>query len=251
MQFLTVVLGFGSALAAAFLAFRIAAGADRRPAAAFALSAAFIAGLLYLAVLQGLVLYFHPKALLPASMAPETVFLLYAGTTSLIGIAAGAGLVAAWIALTRRQEQPARFKTLGLALLFSLAISILAAPFLIENQLVIGRAIKANEAEINAFSQSYKAGLAKLVKIGALRRIEVEDDTVTHYIGGPLYQIGAKGLAEYARAAMVYNTLVLGKAPRSIVLRDATTEAPIGTYRPDGVFVLQTTRDLSQAKADR
>ena len=185
-------------------------------------------------------LYFHPKALLPASLAPETVFLLYAGTTSLIGIAVRRG---PGRRLDRAYPPPGaarRFKTLGLALLFSLAISILAAPFLIENQLVIGRAIKANEAEINAFSQSYKAGLAKLVKIGALRRIEVEDDTVTHYIGGPLYQIGAKGLAEYARAAMVYNTLVLGKAPRSIVLRDATTEDPIGTYRPDGVFVLQT-----------
>ncbi len=204
-----------------------------------------------MAVLQGLVLYVHPKHLLPASLAPETVFLLYAAATSLIAIASAAALAAAWIALTRRPEQPSRCKAIGLAVLFSLALCILSAPFLVENQLVIGRAITANEAEINAFARSYKAGLAKLVKLGALSRIQVEDDAVTHYIGGPLYKVGPQGLAEYARAAMVYNTLVLGKAPRSIVLRDAVTEDRIGTYSPDGVFVVQTERDLSQAKAYR
>lgn len=251
MEFLTAALGIGSALAAALVAARIAVAADRRPAAAFGLPAFFIAALLYVALLQGLVLYLHPKHLLPASLTPETVFLIYAAATALISIATAAALVAAWVALTRRPEQPARFKAFGLAVLFSLALCILAAPFLIQNQLVIGRAISANEAEINAFARSYKANMAKLVKMGALSRIQVEDDAVTHYIGGPLYKLGARGLAQYARAAMVYNTLVLGKTPRSIVLRDAVTEAKIGTYSPDGTFVLQTTRDLSQAKTYR
>lgn len=251
MQFLTVALGIGSAFAAALAACRIAAAADRRPAAAFGLCAFCLTGLLYVAVLQTLVLYAHPKDLLPASLAPEAVFLVYAAATSLISIASGAALIAAWIALIRRGEQPSRFKAVGLALLFSLALGILSAPFLIENQLVIGRAITANEAEIKAFARSYKAGLEKLVKLGALSRIEVEDDAITHYIGGPLYKVGTEGLAEYARAAMVYHTLVLGNARRPIVLRDAITEDRIGTYRPDGVFVVQTARDLSQAKAYR
>jgi hypothetical protein len=251
MHFLTIGLGIGSALIAALAASRIAVAASRRPAAAFGLSALFLTGLLYVAVLQSLVLYVHPKDLLPASLAPETVFLLYAATTALISIASGTALVAAWIAIIRRGEQPSRFKTIGFAVLFSLALCILSAPFLIENQLVISRAITANEAEINAFARSYKAGLEKLVKVGALSRIEVEDDAITHYIGGPLYKVGTQGLAEYARAAMVYHTLVLGKSPRPVVLRDAITEDRIGTYRPDGVFVLQTARDLSQAKAYR
>lgn len=248
MQFLVVALGFGSAAVAALAAARIAARAGRTPGAAFGLSAFFLAGLGYVAGLQSLMLYGLPRGLLPLPLAPETMFLIYAALTSLLAIALSAGLIALWLAVSRSsRETPSRFKTFGLALLFSLAIGILAAPFLIENQLAIGRAVSANESEIQAYRTSYKAGLEKLATIGALHRIEVDDDAVTHYIGGPLYQVGAKGLAEYARAAMVYQTLVLGANARPVVLRDAVTEDRIATYSADGVFVVQTTRDLGQA----
>jgi hypothetical protein len=251
MYFLTVALGIGSAFAAALAASRIAAAAGRRPAAAFGLPAFFLTALIYVAALQCLALYTPTKGILPASLAPETAFLLYAAVTALLAAVSGLALVAAWAAAVRHREQPSRFKAVGLAVLFSLSLCILSAPFLIQNQLVIGRAISANEAEINAFKTSYKVGLERLAKAGALSRIEIEDETITHYIGGPLYKVGTQGLAEYARAAMVYHTLVLGKAPRPVVLRDAVTEDRIGTYRPDGVFVVQTARDFTQADADR
>jgi hypothetical protein len=248
MQFLIVVLGFGSAAAAALAASRIATRAGRRPGAAFGLSAFFLAGLGYVAALQALVLYGLPHGLLPVPLAPETTFLIYAALTSALAVALGAGLVAAWIAVSgASRAAPSRFKAFGLAALFSLAVGILAAPFLIQNQLAIGRAVSANESEIQAYRTSYKAGLEKLATIGALHRIDVDDDAVTHYIGGPLYQVGAKGLAEYARAAMVYQTLVLGADARPVVLRDAITEDRIATYSADGVFVVQTTRDLDQS----
>ena len=140
--------------------------------------------------------------------------------------------------------------TLGGTALFSLAACILAAPLLIQNQFAIGRAISANEAEISAFTRSYKAGLERLSKIGALSRIEVDDAAVTHYIGGPLYEVGPDGLAKYARAAMVYQTLILGEPAKPVILRDALTEDAIGTFRTDGVFVVQTKRDLTQAGAN-
>ncbi len=239
MTYLSVVLGLISALAAGLAAARIAASAGRRPVISFG-ACGFVLGLLvYGIVLQTLVLYVHPTAL-SATVGPEAVFLGYTGVACLSAIAAAIGVALAWIAVARPADRPAgRFKTAGLAVLFTLAVTILAAPFLIHNQLAIERSIDANEAEIRAFSASYKNGLEKLTAIGALSRIEVGDDTVTHYVGGPLYKIGERGLAEYARAAMVYHTQVLGHAPVPVVLRDATTEAKIGTFRTDGVFVVQ------------
>jgi hypothetical protein len=251
MDFLAIALGLGSATAAAIAARRIALGLGRSPAAAFALSAFILAGLIYVGTLQGLILYGLPDGDMAADLAPETMLLGYAALAALISIAAGVGLVAAWLTIRGQEAAPNRFKTFGLATLFSLAVCILAAPLLIQNQLAIGRAISANEAEINAFTQSYKSGLERLAKIGALSRIEVDDAAVVHYIGGPLYEVGADGLAKYARAAMVYQTLVLGETAKPIVLRDAATEDPIGTFRTDGVFVLQTKRNLTQARTNR
>jgi len=239
MTYLSVVLGLISALAAGLAAARIAASAGRRPAAGFG-ACGFVLGLLvYGIVLQTLVLYVHPTAL-TAAVGPEAVFLGFTGAACLSSIAAGAAVTFAWIAAARPADRPAsRFKTAGLAVLFTLAVTILAAPFLIHNQLAIERSIDASEAEIHAFSTSYKNGLEKLTAIGALNRIEVGDDAVTHYVGGPLYKIGEQGLAEYARAAMIYHTRVLGHARVPVVLRDAASEARIGTFRIDGVFVVQ------------
>lgn len=251
MTYLSVVLGLISALAAGLAAARVAASAGRRPVAVFGLCGFVLGVVVYGAVLQTLVLYVHPTAI-TAAVGPEAVFLGFTGAACLSGIAAGAGAVLAWIVMARSAGQPAgRFKTAGLAALLTLAVAILAAPFLIHNQIVIERSVDANEAEIRAFSTSYKNGLEKLTEIGALSRIEVGDDAVTHYVGGPLYKVGEKGLAEYARAAMIYHTRVLGNAPVPVVLRDATTKAKIGTFRTDGVFVVQMAPIPPQAAATR
>lgn len=249
MDFLTIALGIAGAAAAALAARRIATRLGRSPAAAFGVSAFFLSALLYVAALQILMLYGLPSGMLPAARAPEATFLAYAVLADVFAIAAGVGMVAGWIAVFRtRKNAPNRLKSFGLAMLFSLAVTILAAPYLIQNQLTIGRAISANEAEISAFTSSYKSGLKRLAKVGALSRIEIDDAAITHYIGGPLYDVGTEGLAKYARAAMVYQTLVLGETAKPVVLRDAVTEDRIGTFRPDGVFIVQTTRDLTQAK---
>ena len=249
MDFLAIALGIGSATAAAAAARRVAVGLGRTPASAFALSAFILGALIYVGTLQGLMLYGLPAGGLTADFGPETMLFAYAALAALAAIAGGTALIAAWLAI-RGREAPSRFKSFGLAALFSLAACILAAPLLIQNQLAIGRAISANEAEISAFTRSYKAGLERLSKIGALSRIEVDGAAVTHYIGGPLYEVGADGLAKYARAAMVYQTLVLGDPAKPVVLRDALTEDAIGTFRTDGVFVVQTKRDLTQAGAN-
>ena len=245
MDLLAIALGICSAAAAAVAARRIALRLGRSPAAAFALSTFFLSGLLYAATLQALVLYGLPSGILPVPPAPEATFLAYVALAAVVSVAAGVGMVGAWLAVARTAEdRPSRLKTFGLATLFSLAVTILAAPYLIQNQLAIGRAISANEAEISAFTSSYRTGLERLAKVGALSRIEVDDTAVTHYIGEPLYETGAEGLAKYAKAAMVYQTIVLGEAEKPVVLRDAVTEDRIGTFRPDGVFVVQTSRDL-------
>jgi hypothetical protein len=241
MPLFSAILGLTVAGIAAIAASRIAASAERRPAAAFGLCAFFIAALAYAGVLQTLILYVHPSGPLAAAVGPEAVYTALAGIAALSAVLLGTTLILAWTRLTRTAAHPAgRFRTSGFALLFSAAITILAAPFLIQNQLTIERSVAANIAEIEAFKQSYTNGLEKLSRIGALSRIEVGDDAVTHYIGGPLYKIGDKGLAEYARAAMIYHTQVLGNEPMPVVLRDSTTETEIGTFRVDNVYVVHT-----------
>jgi hypothetical protein len=239
MPFFTAILGLIVAAIAAVAASRIAASADRRPSAAFGLCAFFIGILAYAGTLQTLILYVHASGAMAAAVGPEAVYAAYAGIAALAAVILGTALIAGWIRLTRIAAHPAgRLRTSGFAVLFSVAITILAAPFLIQNQLTIERSVKANMAEIEAFKQSYTNGLEKLNQLGALSRIEVGDDSVTHYIGGPLYKIGEKGLAEYARAAMVYHTQVLGNEALPVVLRDSATDAKIGTYRVDNVYVV-------------
>jgi hypothetical protein len=238
MTYLIVVLGISGSLAAAFASARMARAADRRPAASFGLCGFVLSLLAYGGALQALVRFVHPTGAV-AAFGPEAVFLIFTGLAGLIAIAAAVGIVGAWIRLVRPAgEAASRFKTTGLAVLFSLAAVILAAPFLIHNQIAIERSLDANEAEIQAFSTSYRNGLEKLTALGALNRIEIGDEAVTHYVGGPLYEVGKQGLAEYARAAMVYHTRVLGNAPAPVILRDSATETKIGTFRTDGVFVI-------------
>jgi len=252
MSFLIFALGLVSALAAAFAASRIAGSADRRPAAAYGLSGFFIAFLVFGGALQTQVLYVHPTGAFAAALGPEGIFMAFAGLSALAAIATGAGLTAAWIALVNRGEQAAgRLKTTGIVLLFSLSITILAAPFLIQNQLTIERSIDASEAEIEAFKTSYKSGLDRLTALGALSRIEIGDDAVTHFIGDPLYQVGEEGLAEYARAAMIYHTQILGNEAIPVILRDSATETKIGTFRTDNVFVVHTDLASPQRSAIR
>jgi len=237
MTFLTSALGLLGAMIAALAASRAAAAAERRPAAALGVCGFVIAILAYGGVLQALVLFVHPKGALAASMGPEAVFAAFAVLAALAAAVTGGGAIYAWLAISGNQAG-GRFRTAGLSLLFSLAVTILAAPFLIQNQMTIERSIDANEAEIEAFKMSYTSGLEKLTALGALSRIEIGDDAVTHYIGGPLYKVGEEGLAEYARAAMIYHTHILGRPPMPVVLRDSATEAKIGTFRIDNVFVL-------------
>lgn len=240
MPFFTAILGLVGASIAALAAYRIAAMADRRPAAAYGLCAFVVAVLTYGGALQTLILYVNtsgPAAAIPA----EAIYAVFAALSGLVAIGLGIATVAAWTRLTRPADAAGgRLKTSGLALLFSIAIVILAAPFLIQNQITIERSVEANLAEIAAFKQSYSNGLEKLTRMGALSRIEVGDDAVTHYIGAPLYKVGEQGLAEYARAAMIYHTQVLGNDAMPVVLRDSTTDAKIGTFRTDSVFVVHT-----------
>lgn len=239
MPIFTAILGLIVASIAAVAASRIAASADRHPSAAFGLCAFFVAVLVYAGTLQSLILYVHPNGTFTATIGPEMVYAAFAGIAALAAVILGTSLVAAWTRLTRTPAT-GRLRTCGFAVLFSFAITILAAPFLVQNQITIERSVKANIAEIEAFKQSYTAGLEKLNRIGALSRIEVGDGSVTHYIGDPLYKIGEKGLAEYARAAMIYHTQVLGNDAMPVVLRDAATDAKIGTFRVDNVFVVHT-----------
>ena len=239
MPIFTAILGLVFASVAALAAYRIAASAERRPATAYGLCAFVVAVLVYGGTLQTLILYVNTSGPIASVLRAEAVYAAFAALSGLIATASGIASIAAWTRLTRTAEAgDGRLKTSGLALLFSVAVTILAAPFLIQNQITIERSIDANLAEIAAFKQSYTNGLEKLTRMGALSRIEVGDDAVTHYIGDPLYKVGEQGLAEYARAAMIYHTQVLGNDVMPVVLRDSTTEAKIGTFRTDSVFVV-------------
>ena len=252
MTLLTSALGLASGLLAGLAATWVASAANRRPATAFGICGFFIAILVYGISLQSLVLHANPRAVLGVELTAEMVFLSFAACSALLASGLGAGLVALWCAVVRPSEQgPSRFKTAGMALLFSLALLILAAPFLVQNQITIERSIDAREAEIKAFTASYKNGLERLTKIGALTRIEIGDEAITHFVGDPLYAIGEKGMAEYARAALIYHTMVLGNEPMPVVLRDTATETKIGTFRLDGVYVVHATTDRPAEAANR
>lgn len=236
---------FGFGLLAAIIAAVMAAGIARRryrhPAAAYAVAALFLSGIAYIALLQTALLHLRPETFGAVNISPATLYIAYSGACAALSILVTTALVSAFTAIGRPTSgETGRVAPYARVALFAAVIMIVAAPFLVQNQLTIGRAAAANNAEIAALRTSYKAGLDRLVKLGVVRRIEVDDQIVTHYVTEPLFELGPQRLAEYARASMIYQSFVSGQSPKPVVLRNANTDSKIGTYRTDGVFVLES-----------
>ncbi len=235
--------GFGilAAVAAAVLAAGIARRRYRHPAAAYSVAALFLNGIAYIALLQTALLHLPPETIGLGDLPPATLYIAYSAACAAGSVLITIGLVSAFTAIGRPATGDAgRAAPYARVALFAAVIMIIAAPFLVQNQLAIGRAAAANNAEIAALRTSYKAGLDRLVKLGVVRRIEVDDQTVTHYVSKPLFELGPQRLAEYARASMIYQSYVSGQSPKPVVLRNAANDSKIGTYRTDGVFVLES-----------
>ncbi len=235
---------FAFGLLAAIVAAVMAAGVARRryrhPAAAYAMAALFLNGLLYVALLQMALLHLRPEAIGVGSLSPALLYTAYSGVAAAISVLITVLLVIGFTAIGRPASgQTSVAAPYARAAIFVAVLAIIATPFLVQNQLAIGRAAAANAAEIAALRTSYKAGLDRLVKLGVVHRIEVDDRIVTHYVSDPLLELGPQRLAEYARASMIYQSYVSGQSPKPVVLRDAKTAGKIGTYRPDGVFVIE------------
>lgn len=240
-----MLLHFGFGLLAAILAAVMATGIARRryrhPAAAYGVAAVFLNGIAYIALLQTALLHLRPESIGAGDIPPATLYIVYSGACAVASILIATALVSAFTAIGRPSTGEAgRAAPYARVALFAAVITIIAAPFLVQNQLSIGRAAAANNAEIAALRTSYKAGLDRLVKLGVVRRIKVDDDIVTHYVSEPLFELGPQRLAEYARASMIYQSYVSGQSPKPVVLRNAKNDSKIGTYRTDGVFVLES-----------
>lgn len=240
-----MLLHFGFGLLAAVIAAVMAAGIARRryrhPAAAYAVAALFLNGIAYIAILQSALLHLPPETIGLAGFAPATLYIAYSGASAAGSVLVTVGLVSAFTAIGRPGTgETGRAAPYVRVAVFAAVVMIIAAPFLVQNQLAIGRAAAANNAEIAALRTSYKAGLDRLVKLGVVRRIEVDDQTVTHYVSEPLFELGPQRMAEYARASMIYQSYVSGQSPKPVVLRNAANDRKIGTYRTDGVFVLES-----------
>lgn len=238
--------GFGllAAAVAAVMAASIARRRYRHPAAAYGVAALFLNGIAYIALLQTALLHLRPESVGMGDFAPATLYIVYSGACAAASVLLTIGLVGAFTASQRPSAgESGRVAPYARVALFATVAVIIAAPFLVQNQLAIGRAAAANNAEIAALRTSYKAGLDRLVKLGVVRRIEVDDQTVTHYVSESLFALGPQRLAEYARASMIYQSYVSGQTPKPVVLRNAANDSKIGTYRTDGVFVLEA--DLS------
>lgn len=234
--------GFGllAAGAAAVMATGIARRRYRHPAAAYGVAALFLNGIAYIALLQTAFLHLRPESIGMGDFPPATLYIAYSAACAAASVLLTIGLVSGFTAIQRPATgESGRIAPYARVALFATVVMIIAAPFLVQNQLAIGRAAAANNAEIAALRTSYKAGLDRLVKLGVVRRIEVDDETVTHYVSEPLFALGPQRLAEYARASMIYQSYVSGQTPKPVVLRNAENDSKIGTYRTDGVFVLE------------
>ena len=235
--------GFGilAATIAAVAAAAIARRRHRHPAAAYAVAALFLNGIMYIVLLQASLLHLRPETLGVGSFPPATLYVAYSAVCATGSVLISTILVSAFTAIGRPTAgETGRVAPYARMALFTAVIMIIAAPFLVQNQLAIGRAAAANNAEIAALRTSYKAGLDRLVKLGVVRRIEVNDQNVTHYVSEPLFELGPQRLAEYARASMIYQSYNSGQSPKPVVLRNAENDRKIGTYRTDGVFVLES-----------
>ncbi len=233
--------GLLAAILAAIMATSIARRRYRNPAAAYAVAALFLNGIIYIALLQTALLHLRPETFGAGNIQPATLYIAYSGACAAGSILVTVLLVSAFTAVGGpAPSETGRATPYARVALLVAVITIIAAPFLVQNQLTIGRAAAANNAEIAALRTSYKAGLDRLVKLGVVRRIEVDDDIVTHYVSEPLFELGPQRLAEYARASMIYQSYMSGQSPKPVVLRNAKTAGKIGTYRTDGVFVLES-----------
>lgn len=233
-----------SGLAAGLIASRL----GRRPPAAFSIAALFLSAVLYILSLQALVLYLRPDPFGLGQLQPVKLYLYYAGASAFFSFSLSTGVMAISVALARAGAS-GRFGAYARAVVFSLVLVILSGPLVIHNQFAIGRAIAANEAEIAALRASYKAGLDKLSKLGIVRKIEVDETAVTHFVTKPLYNLGVRRMAEYARASLIYHLHVAGGEAKPIVLRDAITNERIATYRTNGVFELASDSHYPGVKA--
>ncbi|MCG8544242.1 MAG: hypothetical protein MJE12_08555 [Alphaproteobacteria bacterium] len=234
-----IIFGVIGAATAAFAVSCLARRWNRHPAAGLGTAAVVLFGIIYIASLQLLVLYVDPQSTALSAARAETVYLAYAGVGAAISVLVALGLMAGLIRLIAPRPATDTNGKPGLKIaIISVLIALGAAPFLVQNQLTIGRAIAANEAEITALRTSYTAGLERLVKLGIVKKIAVNEDAVTHYVTAPLYELGARGLAEYAKASLIYHIYVTNGEPKPIVIRDADTGREIGTYHADGVFLL-------------
>ena len=236
-----IIFGIIGAATAAFAVNCLARRWNRPPAAGLGIAAVVLFGIIYIAALQLLVLYVDPQSTVLSAARAETVYLAYAyaGVGAAISVLVALGLMAGLIRLIAPRPDADAMGKPGLKIaVISVLIALGAAPFLVQNQSTIGRAIAANEAEIAALRTSYTAGLERLVKLGIVKKIAVSDDAVTHYVTAPLYELGARGLAEYAKASLIYHIHVTNGEPKPIVIRNADTGREIGTYHADGVFLL-------------
>lgn len=243
----TLLFGIAGSLITAFAVSVLAAKRDHGAWPAFGLAAALVYGVFYVGVLQSLVLLADPRPLPVTMINPEYLLLAYAGVGAATAFLITGGLALASMAtLGRTAYKTSKSKAFLRAAILSLLVIAISAPILVNNQLTIERAFAANQAEIAALRTTYKAGLERLIKLGAVRKIEVGDDAITHYIDESLYGLGDKWLADYAKSSMIYHVYVAGREPKPIVLRNASTTQRIGVYGTEGVYVIDSAYQTPQ-----
>ena len=243
-----LVFGVMGAILVGFSMQRLARRWDRHPAALLSTAAVLLFGILFAALLQALVMYVDPQSTALASARPEIVYLAYAGVAAAAAASGALGLTALFVRAFGHKDATHAGRKSGLkAAIIGILIAVAAIPFLVQNQIAIGRAIAANEAEIAALRTSYTAGLERLVKLGVVKKIEVSDTAVTHFVTAPLYDLGVRGLAEYAKASLIYHIYVTNGEPKPVVIRNADTGRKIGTYHADGVFMVAADHDMPRS----
>lgn len=242
-MFAPLVLGIAGSLITAITVCVLAARRGFRAWSAAGLITMFLFGMLYTGVLQILVMAVDTAPLSVVLIQPEHLYLAYAGASAGLAFVMTVGLSIATLAVIRRNgHELGRPQTLLRWAVFAMIAAAVAGPILVHNQLSIDRALIANEAEITALRTTYKDGLDKLMRLGAVTKIQVGDTAITHFIAKPLYALGEKRLAEYAKASMIYNVYVAGNEPKPIVLRNAVTAQRIGVFGMDGVYTVDPNR---------
>ncbi len=238
-----LLLGIVGSLATAITVCVLAARRGFRAWSAAGLVTMLLFGLIFGGVLQIFAMAVDPAPLSAVLIQPETLYLAYAATSAVLAFVVTVGLSNAVLGMIDRQGQPRGHGAAALRwAVFAMIAAAVAGPILIHNQSSIDRALVANEAEIAALRTTYKDGLERLMQIGAVTKIHVGDNAITHFIAKPLYALGEKRLAEYAKASMIYNVYVAGNEPKPIVLRNAATTQRIGVFGMDGVYTVDPNR---------